>query len=209
MIFVCFVPPRRAGLLVSAEPLRVQRDRAHQRKETFHEQAGDAWDVALQIVALRQQARLYACCGKTSTPSCTPWPRAKFAPPAGTGIGCCTPATTSPSVSDSAAPMPRVVRFRGWIRSSKCRRFGGDFAPKLLAAISNALLPRLPARYDVRIEEHLVVTHEEERLHRVQPDGVVAAPAVAHRCYPPAARKPRSGTRSAGRVPVGPRASAV
>ena len=50
----------------------------------------------------------------------------------------------------------------------------GDFSPKLLTAISNALLPQLLPRYDLRIEEYLVVTHEETRLHRVQPDVTIS-----------------------------------
>lgn len=52
--------------------------------------------------------------------------------------------------------------------------FWGDFSPKLLTALSNALLPRLLPRYDVRIEEYLVVTREDERLHRVQPDVTIS-----------------------------------
>jgi hypothetical protein len=55
--------------------------------------------------------------------------------------------------------------------------FWGDFSPKLLTAISNALLPQLLPRYDVRIEEYLVVTHEEERLRRVQPDVTISTAA--------------------------------
>ena len=55
--------------------------------------------------------------------------------------------------------------------------FWGDFSPKLLTAISNALLPRLLPRYDVRIEEYLVVTHEEERLRPVQPDVTISTAA--------------------------------
>lgn len=52
--------------------------------------------------------------------------------------------------------------------------FWGDFAPTLLAEIRNALLPRLLPRYDVRIEEYLVVTQEELRLHRVRPDVTIS-----------------------------------
>lgn len=47
------------------------------------------------------------------------------------------------------------------------RPFWSDFAPKLLTAISNALLPKLLPHYDVRIEEYLFVTREDARLHRV------------------------------------------
>ena len=52
--------------------------------------------------------------------------------------------------------------------------FWGDFAPTMLAEIRNALLPRLLPRYDVRIEEYLVVTQGELRLHRVQPDVTIS-----------------------------------
>ncbi len=52
--------------------------------------------------------------------------------------------------------------------------FWGDFAPTLLAEIRNALLPRLLPRYDVRIEECLVVTQEDVRLHRVLPDVTIS-----------------------------------
>ena len=52
--------------------------------------------------------------------------------------------------------------------------FWGDFAPKLLGAISYALLPQLLPRYDVRIEEYLFVTREEVRLHRVKPDVTIS-----------------------------------
>lgn len=55
--------------------------------------------------------------------------------------------------------------------------FWSDFAPKLLTAISNALLPKLLPHYDVRIEEYLFVTHEDVRLHRVQPDVTISAAA--------------------------------
>jgi hypothetical protein len=52
--------------------------------------------------------------------------------------------------------------------------FWGDFSPKLLGAISYALLPQVLPRYDVRIEEYLVVTREEIRLHRLQPDVTIS-----------------------------------
>lgn len=55
--------------------------------------------------------------------------------------------------------------------------YWSDFSPKLLTAISNALLPRVLPRYDVRIEEYLVVTHDEQRLHRVQPDVTISTAA--------------------------------
>jgi len=62
--------------------------------------------------------------------------------------------------------------------------FWGDFAPTMLTEIRNALLPRLLPRYDVRIEEYLVVTQGELRLHRVQPDVTVS---TAERWRPGAA----------------------
>jgi len=36
--------------------------------------------------------------------------------------------------------------------------FGGDFSPRLLGEIGNALLPNVLPLYDVRIEEYLFVT---------------------------------------------------
>ncbi len=56
--------------------------------------------------------------------------------------------------------------------------FWGDFAPKLLGAISYALLPQVLPRYDVQIEEYLVVTREEIRLHRVRPDVTISTGAA-------------------------------
>lgn len=53
--------------------------------------------------------------------------------------------------------------------------FWSDFAPTLLGEIRNALLPKLLPNYDVRIEEYLVVMHEDIKLHRVKPDVTVAA----------------------------------
>lgn len=45
--------------------------------------------------------------------------------------------------------------------------FWGDFSPKLLTAIQNQLLVHLLPDYDVRMEEYLMLTSEDERLHRV------------------------------------------
>jgi hypothetical protein len=56
--------------------------------------------------------------------------------------------------------------------------FWSDFSPRLLGEISNALLPLVLPRYDVRIEEYLTVTREEIRLHRVQPDVTVSTTAA-------------------------------
>ncbi len=53
--------------------------------------------------------------------------------------------------------------------------FWSDFAPTLLAEIRNALLPKLLPNYDVRIEEYLVVMHEDIKLHRIKPDVTVVA----------------------------------
>jgi hypothetical protein len=55
--------------------------------------------------------------------------------------------------------------------------FWSDFSPKLLTAISNALLPQLLPKYDVLIEEYLFVAHEEIRLHRVRPDVTISSTA--------------------------------
>jgi uncharacterized protein DUF4058 len=52
--------------------------------------------------------------------------------------------------------------------------FWSDFAPTLLTAISNQLLANLLPKYDVRIEEYLLLPSDEERLHRVQPDMTVS-----------------------------------
>lgn len=52
--------------------------------------------------------------------------------------------------------------------------FWGDFSPRFLTAISNALLEQLLPKYDVRIDEYVLVTQEEVRLHRVQPDVTIS-----------------------------------
>lgn len=39
-------------------------------------------------------------------------------------------------------------------------------------------MPRLLPRYDVRIEEYLILTDEDHRLHRVRPDLTVSATPV-------------------------------
>ncbi len=53
--------------------------------------------------------------------------------------------------------------------------FWSDFAPKLLTAISNQLLAKLLPKYDVRMEEYLLLTSDEVRLHRVQPDITISS----------------------------------
>lgn len=53
--------------------------------------------------------------------------------------------------------------------------YWSDFAPKFLTAISNELLARLLPRYDVRIEEYVMLTEDDFQLHRYRPDVAVAA----------------------------------
>jgi len=53
--------------------------------------------------------------------------------------------------------------------------YWGDFGPKLLTSVSNHLLSLLLPSYDVRIEEYVIVMHEDVRLHRVRPDLTVTA----------------------------------
>lgn len=53
--------------------------------------------------------------------------------------------------------------------------FWSDFAPKFLTAISNTLLAQLLPRYEVRIEEYLMLTEEDHRVHRLQPDVTLSA----------------------------------
>jgi Protein of unknown function (DUF4058) len=72
--------------------------------------------------------------------------------------------------------------------------FWSDFAPKFLTAISNHLLARLLPRYDVRIEEYLMLTEEDRNLHRVRPDGTISQTA---------AWQPSSGGGVAVLEPVG------
>ena len=78
--------------------------------------------------------------------------------------------------------------FPGFDPYLEMQPFWSDFAPTLLAAMRNALLPQLLPKYDVRIEEYLFVAHEEIRLHRIKPDVTISsteewapsrAPAVA------------------------------
>jgi hypothetical protein len=52
--------------------------------------------------------------------------------------------------------------------------YWGDFAPKILSEISNHLLARLLPRYDVRLEEYVLLTEDEIRLHRLRPDVAIA-----------------------------------
>jgi hypothetical protein len=53
--------------------------------------------------------------------------------------------------------------------------FWGDFAPAFLTEIRNALLGRLLPRYDVRLEEYVMLTEDDYNLHRLRPDVTVTA----------------------------------
>ncbi|MCA9223131.1 MAG: DUF4058 family protein [Planctomycetales bacterium] len=53
--------------------------------------------------------------------------------------------------------------------------YWSDFTPKFLTAISNSLLSSLMPKYEVRIEEYLVLQHDEQRLHRLRPDVVISS----------------------------------
>lgn len=53
--------------------------------------------------------------------------------------------------------------------------YWGDFAPTFLTEIRNELLPRLLPRYDVRLEEYVMLTEEDYKLHRLRPDLTIAA----------------------------------
>lgn len=54
-------------------------------------------------------------------------------------------------------------------------QFWSDFTPRFLANLSNLMNARLLPRYETRIEEYLVVTHEDVRLHRIRPDVTIVA----------------------------------
>jgi hypothetical protein len=51
--------------------------------------------------------------------------------------------------------------------------FWSDFSPRFLSAIGNQLIPSLLPKYDVRLEEYLLLEHESEPTHRVKPDVVI------------------------------------
>lgn len=53
--------------------------------------------------------------------------------------------------------------------------FWSDFAPTFLSAMRNDIVSRLLPRYDVRIEEYLMLTEDDHNLHRLRPDVVVSA----------------------------------
>ncbi len=52
--------------------------------------------------------------------------------------------------------------------------YWSDFTPAFLTAIRNQLLPAVIPRYDVRLEEYLVLEHDDLTSHRVKPDVVVS-----------------------------------
>ncbi len=54
--------------------------------------------------------------------------------------------------------------------------FWSDFGPRLLSAISNQLLTTLLPDYDVRMEEYLMLTNDDVRLHCVKPDITISTP---------------------------------
>jgi hypothetical protein len=53
--------------------------------------------------------------------------------------------------------------------------FWSDFAPTFIGEIRNALLARLLPRYDVRMEEYVMLTENDYNLHRLRPDVTVSA----------------------------------
>ena len=53
--------------------------------------------------------------------------------------------------------------------------FWSDFAPRFLAAICDRLLSRLLPRYDVRLEEYVMLTEDDFNLHRLRPDITISA----------------------------------
>jgi hypothetical protein len=52
--------------------------------------------------------------------------------------------------------------------------YWSDFSPAFLTAIRNRLIPNVIPRYDVRIEEYLILEHDDLPSHRVKPDLVVS-----------------------------------
>lgn len=53
--------------------------------------------------------------------------------------------------------------------------YWSDFSPAFLSAIRNQLLSILLPRYDVRLEEYLLLEHDELPTHRIKPDVVLTA----------------------------------
>lgn len=53
--------------------------------------------------------------------------------------------------------------------------YWSDFSPRLLTSIGNCLLPLVLPKYEVRLEEYLVLEHEVLPPHRVKPDLVVSS----------------------------------
>ena len=54
--------------------------------------------------------------------------------------------------------------------------FWGDFAPAMLTAMRNELMGRLFPDYEVRMEEYLLVSSDDEPRHRVAPDISISTP---------------------------------
>ena len=54
--------------------------------------------------------------------------------------------------------------------------FWGDFAPAMLTAMRNELMGRLFPDYEVRMEEYLLVSSDDELRHRVAPDISISTP---------------------------------
>jgi hypothetical protein len=53
--------------------------------------------------------------------------------------------------------------------------YWSDFSPAFLTAIRNRLIPEVFPKYDVRLEEYLVLEHDDLPSHRVRPDLVVSS----------------------------------
>ncbi len=71
---------------------------------------------------------------------------------------------------ESTVPNP----FPGMDPYLEMQPFWSDFSPTFLGALRDALLPDLLPRYDVRIEEYVLVTQDDVRLHRVKRDVTIA-----------------------------------
>ncbi|MEK6257921.1 MAG: DUF4058 family protein [Planctomycetota bacterium] len=53
--------------------------------------------------------------------------------------------------------------------------FWGDFTAAMLIEIRSLLNPRLLPEYETLVEEYVIVTHEDVRLHRLRPDVTISA----------------------------------
>ena len=54
-------------------------------------------------------------------------------------------------------------------------QYWADFTPQMLVALRNSLNPKLLPRYEALIEEYLVVTRDDIRLHKIKPDVTISA----------------------------------